>query len=133
MVVTDLEEASTERVAAEVREAGGHATARVLDVSRPEELEAAVDWSEREAGPLGVLVNNAGVRDAVPDAFATTVDDWDRVFAVNVRGPFLLAQAVGRRMGERGGGSIVNIASSSGSSGTPGGPRTPRARPPSST
>ena len=113
VVVTDIHgnKDAAARVAGEVRAFGQAATDYPLDVSRPDEIEAAVAWSEREVGLLDILVNNAGVRDRSPDSFATTAPEWDYVLAVNLRGPFLLCQAVGRRMAERGGGSIINVAS----------------------
>src|SRR3990167_9428218 len=120
VVVTDIEAGAAARGAAAAATLG--VTAQALDVTRPEAIERVVAWSEREVGPLDVLVNNAGVRDETADALATTVEDWDRVFAVNVRGPFLLSQAVARRMAARGGGSIVNIASQLGLVGMAGRP-----------
>jgi 2-dehydro-3-deoxy-D-gluconate 5-dehydrogenase len=122
MVVTDVNRDTAALVADEVRALKVDVAYRVLDVARPEEIEAAVAWSERELGPLDVLVNNAGVRERTFDSFATTVADWDHVLAVNLRGPFLLCQAVGRRLAERGGGSIINIASQLGLVGMAGRP-----------
>jgi NAD(P)-dependent dehydrogenase (short-subunit alcohol dehydrogenase family) len=122
VVVTDLDEDGARRVAGEIRAAAGEAVDRGLDVARPDAVEAGVAWVEREVGPVEVLVNNAGVRDAQPDSFATTAAEWDQVFAVNVRGPFLLSQAVARGMATRGGGSIVSIASQLGLVGMAGRP-----------
>jgi 2-deoxy-D-gluconate 3-dehydrogenase len=122
LVVSDINEGTLSRVAEEVRKLGTDVIHRVLDVARPEEIDTAVAWSEGALGPLDVLVNNAGIRDVAADSFATTVTDWDRVLAVNLRGPFLLCQAAGRRMAERGGGSMINIASQLGLVGMPGRP-----------
>lgn len=122
VVVTDVTAGPAEKVAAEIRARGAEAVAAALDVSRPEAIEAVAAWSEREAGPVGILVNNAGIRDRSPDSFATTVDEWDEVFAVNVRGPFLLSRTVARGMAARGGGSIVNVASQLGLVGMAGRP-----------
>ncbi len=122
VIVTDIDGAAAARVAEEVVKLGARAVPRALDVARPDDIEAAVAWSEREFGPVDVLVNNAGVRDASIGSFTTTVEDWDRVFAINVRGPFLLCQAAARRMAERGGGSIVSIASQLGLVGMAGRP-----------
>ena len=123
VIVTDIDGAAAARVAEEVGKLGARAVPRALDVARPDDIEAAVAWSEREVGPVDVLVNNAGVRDASIGSFTTTVEDWDRVFAINVRGPFLLCQAAARRMAERGGGSIVSIASQLGLVGMAGRPK----------
>ena len=64
----------------------------------------------REAGPLDVLVNNAGVS-LIVKAEETTLAQWQRVLQVNLQGPFLMSRELGRQMLERGGGSIVNVAS----------------------
>ena len=122
LVVTDINPDTVARVADEVRALKVDVAQRVLDVGRPEEIEAAVAWCERELGAVDVLVNNAGVREPTFDSFATTAADWDHVLAVNLRGPFLLCQAVGRRLAERGGGSIINIASQLGLVGMAGRP-----------
>jgi NAD(P)-dependent dehydrogenase (short-subunit alcohol dehydrogenase family) len=122
LIVTDIDAASAAGVAREIRATGAAAVDGLLDVAQPGAVEAALAALERAAGGVDVLVNNAGVRDAHADAFATTAADWDRVFAVNVRGPFLLSQAVGRGMASRGGGSIVNVASQLGLVGMAGRP-----------
>jgi len=122
VVVTDVNPDTIAHVADEVRALKVDVAHCVLDVARPEEIEPAVAWSERELGPLDVLVHNAGVRERTFDSFATTVADWDHILAVNLRGPFLLCQAVGRRLAELGGGSIINIASQLGLVGMAGRP-----------
>ena len=122
VAVTDVNGETAAQVAREVEALGAAVAHRPLDVSEPADIEAAVAWSEGELGAPDILVNNAGIRDRIGDSFATTVDEWDRVFAVNVRGPFLLCQAVGRRMTARAGGSIINIASQLGLVGMAGRP-----------
>jgi 2-deoxy-D-gluconate 3-dehydrogenase len=111
VVVTDIDNDVAAKVAGEVQALGQPVVHRRLDVSRPDEIEATTAWSEKAFGPLDILLNNAGVRDRSGDSFSTTAAEWDYIFAVNVRGPFLLCQAVGRRMVARGGGSIINISS----------------------
>ena len=69
VVATDVVEENVARVAAAIEKDGGHAVARALDVSRPEAIDAVVAWSEREVGPLDVLVNNAGIRERRKDIF----------------------------------------------------------------
>ena len=87
-----------------------------LDVTDPDAVEAAIEDAERRAGPIDLLVNNAGI--ASPRQGMPFVNqeprDWDPVFAVNARGVFTVSRAVGRRMMERRRGSIVNIASIAG-------------------
>jgi NAD(P)-dependent dehydrogenase (short-subunit alcohol dehydrogenase family) len=122
VAVTDVNAETAARVAEEIRELKVGVAHRALDVARSDDIEPAVAWSERELGPLDILVNNAGVRERTFDSFATTAADWDHILAVNLRGPFLLCQAVGRRLAEQGGGSIINIASQLGLVGMPGRP-----------
>lgn len=66
-----------------------------------------------EQGGADVLVNNAGISLICP-AEETTLDQWQRVMAINLAGPFLLSRALGKQMLERGQGSIVNVASIAG-------------------
>jgi NAD(P)-dependent dehydrogenase (short-subunit alcohol dehydrogenase family) len=73
---------------------------------------------EAECGPLGGLVNCAGVVKTVP-FLEETAQGWDSILGVNARAPFLLMQAAGARMAARGRGAIVNIASVAGRSGRP--------------
>ncbi len=92
-----------EACAAIAAELGPRASAMALDVTEPQGLE--------EAGPFDILVNNAGIAETRP-FLEQTAEDWDRVLDVNLRGAFLVAQAVARAMALRGaGGAIVNIAS----------------------
>ena len=80
------------------------------DVSDPAAVTAVRERVTRELGPVDVLMNNAGIG-STTDVVACTVEEWDRVFAVNVRSVFLLTQAFLPAMVERGYGSIVNTAS----------------------
>ncbi|MFI9008581.1 SDR family NAD(P)-dependent oxidoreductase [Actinosynnema sp. NPDC053489] len=82
----------------------------VGDVSSPADVGRVV---ERVGERVDVLVNNAGIAGIVPFE-DTSVEQWDRMLAVNLTGPFLLTQALGRLMLARGAGSVVNIASVAG-------------------
>jgi glucose 1-dehydrogenase len=90
--------------------ASGLAEWVVGDVSDPEMCERIVREAIEKLGRIDVLVNNAGVTAAKP-ALELTVEDFDKIFSIDVRGAFLLAAAAARNMKERGGGSIVNITS----------------------
>jgi NAD(P)-dependent dehydrogenase (short-subunit alcohol dehydrogenase family) len=92
----------------------GRATLAIpCDVSQPESVRAAVERVAETWGRIDVLVNNAGVAVFKP-ALDVTFDDWSRVMATNLNGPFLCTQACVPVMLASGGGSIVNIASISG-------------------
>lgn len=89
----------------------GRAIPLRLDVADPASVADCVKAAETELGPISILVNNAGVADSKP-ALDVTEADWDRVVDTNLKGAWLMAQAVAGHMTRLGhGGSIVNIAS----------------------
>ena len=90
--------------------ASGSALFTRCDVSSPADVAKAFSTVEAELGPVDVLVNNAGVN-AGFDPVSMSPDEWDTFFAVDLRSMWLCARAVLPRMRERGGGSIVNVAS----------------------
>ena len=96
---------------AEIANAGGQAMAFDLDVRDIATIDGVVGAVEAAMGPINILVNNAGVSVVKrPENF--TLEDYDYVQETNVKGPFFLAQAVGRGMIKRGqGGKIINISS----------------------
>jgi NAD(P)-dependent dehydrogenase (short-subunit alcohol dehydrogenase family) len=103
--------AALEALVTEITAAGGKAFATKLDVSDEQSVTTAVAAVEQALGPIDVLVNNSGIGIAKP-ALEQTSADWDAVMNVNLRGVFLMASEVGRRMRDRKhGGSIINIAS----------------------
>ena len=81
------------------------------DVSMPEAVQAIVSQVERELGPIGLLVNNAGISGPAGPIWEHDPADWWRVFEINVRGAFLCARAVLRGMVPRRRGRIVNVGS----------------------
>ncbi len=83
------------------------------DVSDPRSVAEAMEAVAGRFGRLDALVNNAGVAVFKP-LLETTLDEWSRVMAVNLTGPFLLTQAAAPLMAETGGGAIVNVTSISG-------------------
>lgn len=100
-----------ESIAAEIRQAGGTATAVKLDVSDSASIKEAVKTVADEFGRIDVLVNNSGVSITKP-LLEQTEEDFDAVLNVNLRGAFLVATEVARRMRADGkGGSIINIES----------------------
>lgn len=98
-------------LAAEVVANGGRAVAVPMDVTDAASVEAGIRMAEQAIGPVDVLVNNAGIAVTKP-LLEQTEADWDRVIDTDLKGAWLVAQAVARRMMQRGqGGAIVNIAS----------------------
>ena len=114
--VLDLDEARCADTVQAITNAGGKAMALGADVSKRDQVFAAVEKLRGEFGPVTVLVNNAGVTDFTP--FEEITDElWDFVYAVNVRGPMIMVQAVLPDMKAAKWGRIVNISSSSAQTG----------------
>ena len=114
--VLDLDEERCAQTVQTIKDAGGSAIALGADVSNREQVAAAVEKCRDAFGPITILVNNAGVTDFTP--FEELTDDrWDFVYAINVRGPMIMAQHVLKDMKDAGWGRIVNISSSSAQTG----------------
>jgi NAD(P)-dependent dehydrogenase (short-subunit alcohol dehydrogenase family) len=107
VVVGDVRLDAAERVAAAV---GGAALPLRLDVADERSAGGAVDRVVAACGRVDVLINNAGIDLTVPFE-ALQIEDWDRILAVNLRGPFLMARAAFPPMRAQGRGHIVNIVS----------------------
>src|ERR687892_2108775 len=113
VAVLDLNDASAAAVTDELGQKGHEALAvGGVDVSDRGQVNAAVERVRRELGPVLVLVNNAGLPGFGP-FLAITDEQWDRIMAVNLNGPFYCTQAVLPDMIDAGWGRIVNISSSS--------------------
>ena len=101
--------AGADAVVEEIRAGGGRAIACRADISNSAEVAKMVDAALAEFGAVDILVNNAGLNSGGP--FLDIAEaDWDRVYAVNLKGPFLVSQAVARRMMAGSGGVIVNVS-----------------------
>jgi NAD(P)-dependent dehydrogenase (short-subunit alcohol dehydrogenase family) len=119
VAITDIATEAGEQLAAELRDAGGAASYHDHDVTDPgawRELVAAV---EKTHGPIDVLVNNAGIQVRSVGIEADD-DEWARVTGVNQHGVFLGMRAVIPGMATRGGGSVINVASTAALVGMPG-------------
>jgi NAD(P)-dependent dehydrogenase (short-subunit alcohol dehydrogenase family) len=103
----------TLRAAARTLDRGDAVLALEADVSEPAAVQAAVQQAHRQFGRIDALVNNAGVAVFKP-MLDVKLEEWQRVMAVNLTGPFLMTQAVAPIMRDQGGGTIVNITSISG-------------------
>lgn len=103
-------EGSLNTTIAEIRAAGGEATAAAANISLPEDCEALVQMARDTYGPVDVLVNNAALTYFIP-VKDYALNRWMRSWAVNFHAPFILSQLVLKDMMPRGSGSIVNISS----------------------
>ncbi|SOY55841.1 SDR family oxidoreductase [Cupriavidus taiwanensis] len=114
VVVADLREDAAERVAAAIRDAGGRARAVRADVSREADTEAMRDAALSVFGDVHIVVNNAGTTHRNKPILEITEDEFDRVYAVNVKSIYWSARAFIPHFRQRGGGVFVNIASTAG-------------------
>ncbi len=113
--VSGLGQAELDAAISSLRPLGG-AAGLACDVSDEDEVARLADAARGALGEVEVLINNAGT--ARRDRFLEiAVSDWDRIIAVNLRGMFLVAQAISRQMAERGSGVIVNMSSTNGLAG----------------
>ncbi|MEN1500729.1 SDR family NAD(P)-dependent oxidoreductase, partial [Pseudomonas aeruginosa] len=107
VVVTARRQAPLQALVEAIEVAGGRAQAFALDVTCREDICRVLD----AAGPLDVLVNNAGVSDSQP-LLACDDQSWDRVLDTNLKGAWAVAQESARRMVAAGkGGSLINVTS----------------------
>jgi NAD(P)-dependent dehydrogenase (short-subunit alcohol dehydrogenase family) len=112
VVVADVTEPAAQSVVDEVKAAGGEAIAVVADVSKEADAQRMVEETVAAFGRVDVLYNNAGIMPkADHSVIDTSVDDWDRVMAVNLRGVFLGCKYAIPKMLEQGSGSVINISS----------------------
>jgi NAD(P)-dependent dehydrogenase (short-subunit alcohol dehydrogenase family) len=110
VVVADLDLAAAQRQADAIG-----ATALTVDIASDASVEEMFAAVERQAGPIDIVVNSAGIAQMPRAPEDMRQSSWDKIVAVDLRGTWLVATQAGRRMARRGGGSIINIASIAGS------------------
>ena len=110
VVCTSTRRSGTDATAEAVRALGRQAWQVEADLSQHDGARDLASRAEAEAGPLDILVNNAGTIRRHP-AVEFPIEDWQHVLRTNLDATFVLCQAVGRGMVERGAGKIVNVAS----------------------
>jgi 2-hydroxycyclohexanecarboxyl-CoA dehydrogenase len=116
VALADLDLAGAEAAATEI---GGGAIGLAIDVAKLDSVRAAVAEAERRLGPLDILVNNAGW-DRVEPFLKNSEETWDKVLAIDLRGPINCCRVVLDSMVARGGGRIVSISSDAGRVGSSG-------------
>ena len=110
VVVTGRQLSTLQKAADEMRDQAVTVQPLVCDVSRPDDIARLVEQSLQQYGRIDTLINVAGVNRRKP-ALEITEQDYDFVLNTNLKGAFLLSQAVGRHMLARGSGSQINVAS----------------------
>ena len=118
VVVSARSVTEIEAVAAELRDAGAEARAVPCDVTAPVSVAALAETARGFLGGIDILVNNAGIASSAP-LKAITLEEWNRLFAVNATGTFLCTQAFAPGMVACGWGRVVNVASIAGRTGAP--------------
>jgi len=111
--VNDIDPLTAEQVAQEIRAMGHKAIAIPADITRKDQVQGMIERVESEIGPLWLLVNNAGVLNTGPTADLSE-EAWDKTFAVDAKGVFLVSQAAIGKMIPRKAGRIINFASIAG-------------------
>lgn len=120
VVVVDYNEVTANKVADEINATGGNAVAFKADVTKEDEVKAMVKFTLDRYGKLDCACNNAGKSSQALNMIDTPVENFDEVFALDVRGVFFCCKEEINAMHKNGGGAIVNISSTSGLLGNPG-------------
>ena len=116
VVIAARTAAEVESVAGEIESAGGAAWPVQVDVTDPGSVDALAEAARRRLGDVEILVNSAGVAHSASLA-RQTLEEWERIFAINVTGTFLATKAFLPAMMERGRGRVINLASVAGLAG----------------
>jgi NAD(P)-dependent dehydrogenase (short-subunit alcohol dehydrogenase family) len=114
VVVADVSEQGNQETARMMEEAGGRALAVTCDVSRAEDVKAALDQTVETFGRLDFAFNNAGVEQPIMATAELTEKEWDRIVDINLRGVFLCMRHEIPLMLKQGSGAIVNTSSGAG-------------------
>ncbi|MGE0117958.1 MAG: SDR family NAD(P)-dependent oxidoreductase [Dongiaceae bacterium] len=112
VVIAEINPATGEAAANDIRAAGGRAVYRRLDVRETRSVEEVAQWVQQTYGRLDIAVNNAGIVRNAP-TLETGDDEWLEVIEVNLNGVFRCCRAFGRLMVAQGRGAIVNMSSNS--------------------
>jgi 3-oxoacyl-[acyl-carrier protein] reductase len=114
VVVNDIAEAAAKRVAADIARGGGVGTAIAADVSRDADVKRLVDSALGTYGRIDIVVNNAGTTHRNRPMLEVAEEEFDRIYAVNVKALFLTAKHVVPHFRAAGGGCFITIASTAG-------------------
>lgn len=120
VIVSDISQSGGEETVSLIGAAGGDAAFVKADISNLDEVSALVAEAVRVFGRLDCACNNAGVEGKIAPLADQSIEDFDRVLSINLRGTFLCLQGEIRQMLTNGGGAIVNLASVAGLIGFPG-------------
>src|SRR5207249_2177898 len=114
VVIADVSEQGNQETARMIEELGGRALAVRCDVTRTDDVRAALDKAVEAFGRLDFAFNNAGVEQAITATADLTEEEWDRIVGINLGGVFLCMKYEIPLMLKQGGGVIVNTSSGAG-------------------
>ena len=114
VIVNDIDTANGERVSADIVAAGGQASFFAADVTKTADMKALVAAALERHGKLDTMVNNAGWTHKNQPALDVSEDEFDRVYAINVKSIYLATVHAVPALRANGGGSLINIASTAG-------------------
>ena len=119
VAIADILEDESRKTAADILAGGGQAQVVTTDVTQLDQVQACVRQVTDTWGPLDVLVNNAGW-DKMEPFLQSQPETWEKVIAINLRGPINFCHTVAAQMAERGQGKIISISSDAGRVGSTG-------------
>lgn len=111
VVVSDYMQESGEETVQLIKKEGNQAIFVRADVAKETDVDKLVGQTVASFGKLDILVNNAGVSGTIAPFAQLTIDDWDQVMAINLRGPFVASKKAYPEMVKNGKGVIINVAS----------------------
>lgn len=114
VVVADISEGGVRETARLIEEVGNRALAVKCDVTKADDVKAALDQAVKTFGRIDVAFNNAGVEQPITATADITEEEWDRIITINLRGVFLCMKYQISIMLKQGGGAIVNTSSGAG-------------------
>jgi dehydrogenase/reductase SDR family member 4 len=120
VAVSSRKQEALEPVAERIRALGRRAVAVAAHAGSSDDLHRLASTVQETLGPIDVLVNNAGTNPVFCPVSMVEEDAWDKIFSVNLKGPFVLSKLVADQMTAKGGGSIINVSSVGGEHPMPG-------------
>ncbi|MCW3109765.1 MAG: 3-ketoacyl-ACP reductase [Segetibacter sp.] len=111
VIVSDINQNGVDTVVNEIESLGGNAFGQVANVGKEEDIRNMINATIEHFGAIDILVNNAGIMDNMEPVADVTNDNWNKLFAVNVNGPFFAMRSVIPLMLKQGEGIIINNAS----------------------
>ncbi|PNZ70612.1 glucose 1-dehydrogenase [Staphylococcus croceilyticus] len=111
VILADINEETVNQTATEIKDNGGEAFPVTIDVANKESVDNAVQQGVEVFGTIDVLSNTAGILDDYKPTLDTSEDLWDKIININLKGTYLVTNAVLPHMIEKGKGTVINIAS----------------------